>query len=222
MFDETNGGFGSAPKFPHPSIDRPSDRSVFAGRRGGSPFTAEQLKHFATTLEKMARGGVYDQLAGGFHRYSVDERWIVPTSRKCHTTIPNCSRTTSTPITQLVPSSFRTVARDIIRWTDEWLSDRQHGGFYASQDADISLDDDGDYFTWTVDEAKAVLYRTRGASRESALRHQRNRRDASQSGKERPIPARSGVRDFCADEACHRNAFKSCCNRQSRKCMPRV
>ena len=52
---------------------------------------------------------------------------------------------------------FKTVARDIIRWTDEWLSDRQHGGFYASQDADISLDDDGDYFTWTVDEAKAVL-----------------------------------------------------------------
>ena len=49
------------------------------------------------------------------------------------------------------------VARDIIRWMDEWLSDRAHGGFYASQDADINLDDDGDYFTWTRDEAKAVL-----------------------------------------------------------------
>jgi hypothetical protein len=52
---------------------------------------------------------------------------------------------------------FKNVARDIIRWTDDWLSDREHGGFYASQDADISLDDDGDYFTWTLDEAKAVL-----------------------------------------------------------------
>jgi len=52
---------------------------------------------------------------------------------------------------------FAEVARDIIRWMNEWLSDRERGGFYASQDADISLDDDGDYFTWTVEEAKAVL-----------------------------------------------------------------
>src|SRR5260370_22762192 len=52
---------------------------------------------------------------------------------------------------------FAEVARDIIRWMDEWLSDRKRGGFYASQDADISLEDDGDYFTWTVDEARAVL-----------------------------------------------------------------
>ncbi|HEY1800866.1 MAG TPA: thioredoxin domain-containing protein, partial [Terriglobales bacterium] len=48
-------------------------------------------------------------------------------------------------------------AKDIIRWMDEWLSDRERGGFYASQDADISMDDDGDYFTWTLDEAQAVL-----------------------------------------------------------------
>jgi len=52
---------------------------------------------------------------------------------------------------------FAEVARDIIRWMDEWLSDREQGGFYASQDADISMDDDGDYFTWTADEARAVL-----------------------------------------------------------------
>jgi uncharacterized protein len=49
------------------------------------------------------------------------------------------------------------VARETIRWMDEWLSDRERGGFYASQDADFSLDDDGDYFTWTLDEAAAVL-----------------------------------------------------------------
>ena len=52
---------------------------------------------------------------------------------------------------------LRRVARDIIRWMDEWLSDREHGGFYASQDADYSMDDDGDYFTWTPDEVRAVL-----------------------------------------------------------------
>ena len=54
-------------------------------------------------------------------------------------------------------SSSRSVARDIIRWMDEWLSDRERGGFYASQDADINMDDDGDYFTWTLAEARAVL-----------------------------------------------------------------
>src|SRR5207248_7038155 len=52
---------------------------------------------------------------------------------------------------------FAEIARDIIRWMDEWLSDREHGGFYASQDADYSMDDDGDYFTWTVEEMKSVL-----------------------------------------------------------------
>jgi uncharacterized protein YyaL (SSP411 family) len=54
-------------------------------------------------------------------------------------------------------SFFADVAKDILRWMDEWLSDRDRGGFYASQDADDSMDDDGDYFTWTRDEARAVL-----------------------------------------------------------------
>src|SRR5258707_3624025 len=52
---------------------------------------------------------------------------------------------------------FAGVARDIIRWMDEWLSDRSDGGFYASQDADYSMDDDGDYYTWTLAETKAAL-----------------------------------------------------------------
>jgi hypothetical protein len=56
-----------------------------------------------------------------------------------------------------VEPEFAAVAQDIIRWMKEWLSDQERGGFYASQDADISLDDDGDYFTWTRDEAAAVL-----------------------------------------------------------------
>src|SRR3954465_11963841 len=72
MFDTNNGGFGSAPKFFHPAIlDLLIDQY---GRTGN----AELRNIFVSTLERMARGGVYDQLAGGFHRYSVDERWIVP------------------------------------------------------------------------------------------------------------------------------------------------
>ena len=54
---------------------------------------------------------------------------------------------------------FAAVARDIIRWMDEWLSDREHGGFYASQDADYSMDDDGDYFTWTLDGSQGSAER---------------------------------------------------------------
>ena len=105
----------------------------------------------------MARGGVYDQLAGGFHRYSVDEHWIVPHFEKMSYDNSELLKNYVHAFQATGSGFFAAVARDIIRWMDEWLSDREHGGFYASQDADYSMDDDGDYFTWTLDEAKAVL-----------------------------------------------------------------
>ncbi len=151
IFDENNGGFGSAPKFPHPSI---LDLLIDQYMRSGN----EQLrKIFGATLEKMARGGVYDQLAGGFHRYSVDARWIVPHFEKMSYDNSELLKNYAHAYQATGDSFFADVARDIIRWIDEWLSDRKHAGFYASQDADISLDDDGDYFTWTLDEAKSAL-----------------------------------------------------------------
>ncbi len=75
---------------------------------------------------------------------------------------------------------FAAVAKDIIRWMDEWLTDRERGGFYASQDADVSLDDDGDYFTWTRDEAAAVLTAEELLRRRAVFRHRRGRRYAPQ------------------------------------------
>src|SRR3984893_13246318 len=151
MFDSQNGGFGSAPKFPHPAaLDLLIDQYV----RWGD----EQIRNvFATTLEKMARGGVYDQLAGGFHRYSVDERWLVPHFEKMCYDNSELLKNYVHAYQATGSEFFANVARDIIRWTDEWLSDRERGGFYASQDADISMDDDGDYFTWTLAETRAVL-----------------------------------------------------------------
>ncbi|MBV9623371.1 MAG: thioredoxin domain-containing protein [Acidobacteria bacterium] len=151
MFDEANGGFGSAPKFPHSSIlDLVIDRYV----RGGD----ERLrKVFTVTLEKMARGGVYDQLAGGFHRYSVDERWVVPHFEKMSYDNSELLKNYVHAFQATGADLFREVASGIIGWMDECLSDRKHGGFYASQDADYSMNDDGDYFTWTVDEARAAL-----------------------------------------------------------------
>jgi uncharacterized protein len=118
----------------------------------------EQLRNvFVSTLERMAHGGVYDQLAGGFHRYSVDERWIVPHFEKMCYDNSELLKNYVHAYQATGAEFFAAVARDIIRWMDEWLSDREHGGFYASQDADYSMDDDGDYFTWTLPEAQSVL-----------------------------------------------------------------
>jgi uncharacterized protein len=176
MFDPQHGGFGQAPKFPHPSaldllIERYARGTSATGDTELPPYRKERdrMGHpprtgdddldnlIVTTLEHMANGGVYDQLAGGFHRYSVDERWVVPHFEKmCYDNSELLKnyvhgyQATGEPF-------FADVARDIIRWMDEWLSDRERGGFYASQDADINMDDDGDYFTWTLDEARAVL-----------------------------------------------------------------
>jgi len=175
MFDEVNGGFGSAPKFPHPAaLDLVMDQYVRTNECGSGALPrldgAEPRHHtnrgtdneelrtiFVTTLEKMARGGVYDQLAGGFHRYSVDECWIVPHFEKMCYDNSELLKNYVHAYQATGDEFFAGVACDIIRWMDEWLSDRAHGGFYASQDADYSMDDDGDYFTWTLAETKAAL-----------------------------------------------------------------
>ena len=160
MFDPRHGGFGNAPKFPHPSaldllIERDARGAADAPVRRADDSQLANL--ITTTLTNMAHGGVYDQLAGGFHRYSVDERWVVPHFEKMCYDNSELLKNYVHAYQATGDKFFADVARDIIRWMDEWLSDRERGGFYASQDADINMDDDGDYFTWTLDEARAVL-----------------------------------------------------------------
>jgi hypothetical protein len=177
MFDAEHGGFGSAPKFPHPSaldllIERYARNAQAEGsktplyrkvrdRMGHPPDSSRREQPLynlvVTTLERMALGGVYDQLAGGFHRYSVDEGWVVPHFEKMCYDNSELLNNYVHAYQATGEDFFADVARDIIRWMNDCLSDRQRGGFYASQDADISMDDDGDYFTWTLDEARAVL-----------------------------------------------------------------
>jgi uncharacterized protein YyaL (SSP411 family) len=151
QFDEAHGGFGHAPKFPHSStVDLLLER--YQATRDA------QLLHVAQrTLEGMALGGVYDQVGGGFHRYSVDERWCVPHFEKM--TYDNSELLKNYLHGYQVTRNllFRETAEGIIAWVGEVLSDQQQGGFYASQDADQTLDDDGDYFTWTQTELRAVL-----------------------------------------------------------------
>ncbi len=150
-FDPRNGGFGSQPKFPHPAA---LDLLLHLGVNRGH---AQALEAFTITLDKMARGGVYDQLAGGFHRYSVDERWGVPHFEKMLYDNTELLRNYVHGYQSLVREDFLATAHAIIAWLDGTMTDREQGGFYASQDADVGLDDDGDYFTWTLDEARAVL-----------------------------------------------------------------
>ena len=151
MFDPRNGGFGSQPKFPHPAaLDLLLEVAVNRGNE-------KAREAFLTTLEKMARGGVYDQLAGGFHRYSVDEHWGVPHFEKMLYDNTELLRNYAHGYQSFVREDFQDTAREIVAWLDATMTDRERGGFYASQDADVGLDDDGDYFTWTRDEARAVL-----------------------------------------------------------------
>ncbi len=111
----------------------------------------------AFTLEKMGSGGVYDQIGGGFHRYSVDERWCVPHFEKMSYDNSELLRNFLHGYQVAREPFLLEVAEGIIDWTNAVLSDQSRGGFYASQDADQTLDDDGDYFTWTQEEVRAVL-----------------------------------------------------------------
>jgi len=150
-FDPVHGGFGQQPKFPHPAaLDLLLHRAC-------SDDDLASRDAFLLTLAKMASGGVYDQLAGGFHRYSVDAIWRVPHFEKMLYDNTELLRNYVHGFQAYGREAFAATARAILAWFKQTLTDQQNGGFYASQDADVGLDDDGDYFTWTRDEAASVL-----------------------------------------------------------------
>jgi len=152
-FDETHGGFGQAPKFPHSSaIDLLLERSHW-------PDGAKLWTIAEKTLHGMAAGGFRDQIGGGFHRYSVDERWCVPHFEKMSYDNSELLKNYLHGYQTGGKQEYREVAEGLIAWVTEVLSDKNRGGFFASQDADQTLDDDGDYFTWTLAELRAVLSR---------------------------------------------------------------
>ena len=149
--DLRHGGFGTAPKFPHcstiefllSSFERTNDRRM--------------LDAVTATLGNMARGGIYDQLGGGFHRYSTDEQWMVPHFEKMlYDNAPLLLNYVHA--FQLTGNElFREIAFDILRYVETVLVDRAKGGFFASQDADVASGDDGSYFTWSLEEVRNIL-----------------------------------------------------------------
>src|SRR3990170_9119799 len=149
QFDARNGGFGGAPKFPHPGTMEFLLARYWRSRD-------DSLKENVTrTLTEMAQGGVYDQIGGGFHRYSTDARWIVPHFEKM--AYDNSALLENYAHAYMVTGDprFREVVEGIVRWVETTLSDPGCGGFYASQDADVGPDDDGDYLTWSLEELGA-------------------------------------------------------------------
>jgi uncharacterized protein YyaL (SSP411 family) len=149
-FDIRWGGFGSAPKFPHASALDLILYHWWHRREEWMRVVAER------TLERMAQGGICDQLGGGFHRYSTDARWIVPHFEKMLYDNAALLTTYSRALLLFGHAWLREVVEGTAAFLLDVLGDPQRG-FGASQDADVGPGDDGNYFTWTLDEARAVL-----------------------------------------------------------------
>lgn len=150
LFDSAHGGFGGAPKF----FNAPAIEFLLAAAwRGDKPA----MEMVTKTLQAIARGGVYDQVGGGFHRYSVDARWHVPHFEKMGYDNAAMLAHYANAFALTGDESFHEVCRGTTVWINATLLDGARRGFHASQDADVGPDDDGDYFTWTADEIRRAL-----------------------------------------------------------------
>jgi uncharacterized protein YyaL (SSP411 family) len=149
QFDWTNGGFGSAPKFPQPL------GLEWVLREAGSHDDAVAMRFLRLSLDRMAAGGIFDQLGGGFHRYSVDAEWLVPHFEKMLYDNALLARLYLHAFQASGQDSYRAVTQSTL---DYLLRDMRSpdGAFYASQDAD-SEGEEGRYYVWTPEEFDHIL-----------------------------------------------------------------
>ena len=149
QFDPLNGGFGNAPKFPQPMTPE------FLLRYHHHGFNPRALEMVELTLQKMAFGGIYDQVGGGFHRYSTDAYWLVPHFEKMLYDNALLARLylhawqiTGNPL-------YRRITEETLDYVVREMTDAG-GGFYSAQDAD-SEGVEGKFFVWTPGELQAIL-----------------------------------------------------------------
>ncbi len=159
-FDPYHGGFGNAPKFPNAMALELLLR-IYLHRQAGElepaagAGTTSELDMVETTLQHMAEGGIYDQLGGGFHRYSVDDRWLVPHFEKM--LYDNALLSRIYLHTYLVTGNpfYMRIVEETLDYVVREMTSPQ-GGFYSTQDAD-SEGEEGKFFLWTPEEIRAAL-----------------------------------------------------------------
>jgi uncharacterized protein YyaL (SSP411 family) len=161
QFDQAEGGFGGAPKFPRPvTLNFLFHRSARAGANSDAGQQALMMSLF--TLRKMAAGGMHDQLGGGFHRYSVDAFWRVPHFEKMLYDQAQLASAYVTAFQITREPAFEKVARDTLDYVRRDLSSSE-GGFYSAEDADSLPNEasiekkEGAFYVWTKEEIDEVL-----------------------------------------------------------------
>jgi uncharacterized protein len=157
IFDSKLGGFGNAPKFPRPSIHN------FLVRYSREMKNEEALEMVLVTLREMAKGGMNDQIGGGFHRYSVDERWFVPHFEKMLYDQAQLAISYLEAFQITRDGQYAAVARDIFEYVLRDMTD-PGGGFYSAEDADSIIDPadphekgEGAFYIWTWKELVDAL-----------------------------------------------------------------
>jgi len=148
-FDSVRGGWGAAPKFPQPMA------LEFLLRYHHGTGAPRALQMVTQTLDAMARGGMYDQLGGGFHRYSVDDHWLVPHFEKMLYDNAQLARVYLHAWQVTGEPFYRTITEETLDYVVREMTSPE-GGFYSTQDAD-SEGEEGKFFVWTPDEIRSVL-----------------------------------------------------------------
>jgi len=148
-YDALHGGFGAAPKFPHP-IDLSFMMRIYASN--GDENLMDAVEH---TLQSMARGGIYDQIGGGFHRYSVDAGWLVPHFEKMLYDNALLAVTYSDAYKLTHNEFYRKIVRETLDFIIREMQD-ENGGFYSSLDAD-SEGKEGKYYVWKKADIERLL-----------------------------------------------------------------